>query len=116
MTVAGTLIAAVVHLYQTAYNASARAEAMSIAVLAAESKLAEIGVTIPLSPGETSGVLASGRLWRARIALYRGVAADIRDRLPVRAFEVSVSIFEASGGADLVTLRTVRLAPRRRDG
>ncbi len=116
MTLAGVLLAAVIHVYQTAYNASSRAEAVSIAVLAAESKLAEIGVSIPLQPGETQGRFSSGQRWRVRIVPYGGIAANIRDRLPVEAFEVSVSIFGASGKTDLVTLRTVRLTPRRRDG
>lgn len=114
MTLAGILLAAIVQIYQTAYRAEERGSEVTIALLEAESKLAEIGVTVPLRPGQASGELPSGHRWLAEISVYTGIEKKIRDQLPVEGFNVSLTIL-GRNNAKLSTLNTMRLAPRRRD-
>ncbi len=92
-----------------------RAERMTIAVLVAESKMAEVGASIPLVAGSLRGTAADVP-WQIRIVPYRGLPAPTLAIAPVLAYEVEVAAEWASGRDDRVVLRTVRLAPRASDG
>jgi general secretion pathway protein I len=74
---------------------------------AAQSVLARVGVDIPLRAGEQSGRV--GELdWIVTIAPYAGHADA--SALSVVPLEVSLKI--QKGGADALSLKTLRLAPR----
>lgn len=101
-------------LYGSALGATARSEQMTQAALAAESKLAELGVAEPLRVGRTEGRLGGGHRWIAEVRDYPGLSPDLQDRLPVRAYDVTVTIAWGAAEASTVTLRALKLAPRPR--
>ena len=107
-----TLIAAY-QLLGTGLRGSERAERVTFALLAAESKLAEIGGSVPLRAGRSGGALGGGYRWRAEVR--RRPEAEPESALPVAAYEVSVTVSWGTAGA--VTLDTLRLAatPRGRN-
>ncbi len=102
-----TLIAAY-QLLGTGLRGSERAERVTLALLAAESKLAEIGGSAPLRAGRSGGALEGGYRWRAEVRRHREPAATPGSALPVAAYEVSVTVSWGTAGA--VTLDTLRLA------
>jgi hypothetical protein len=81
-------------------------ETRRMALLVAQSELADIGEDIPLVPGDASG--QSGDLaWHVEIAPY----AESEDRSSAGALlEVAVSVSPLAGGPRLVTLHSLRLA------
>lgn len=97
----------VFHSYSTAFSGSERTERVTIALLAAESKLAEIGVAAPLQPGETTGRLEGGYGWRAEVRPYGALPEDEFGGPPVRAYEVEVTV--SWGGGQSVSLSSLRL-------
>lgn len=102
--------------YGTAFDTSARAERVTEALLAAESKLTEIGAMRPLGAGKSSGTLADGASWRAVVSAYgKGLRSDA-DVMPVRAFEIEVTVAWGPRAHQSVTLGTIRVVPRGRDG
>ncbi len=113
-----TLIAAY-QLLGTGLRGSARAERVTLALLAAESKLAEIGVSAPLRAGRSGGALGGGYRWRAEVRRRREPAAEASSAAasPVAAYEVSVTVSWGGRAAESVRLETLRLAatPRGRD-
>ncbi len=102
-----TLIAAY-QLLGTGLRGSERAERATLALLAAESKLAEIGGSAPLRAGRSGGALGGGYRWRAEVRRHREPAATPGSALPVAAYQVSVTV--SWGAAGSVTLDTLRLA------
>ncbi len=100
-----TLIAAY-QLLGTGLRGSERAERVKFALLAAESKLAEIGGGASLRAGRSGGTLGGGYRWRAEVRRRR--EAEPESALPVAAYEVSVTVSWGTAGA--VTLDTLRLA------
>ncbi|MFQ5955239.1 MAG: prepilin-type N-terminal cleavage/methylation domain-containing protein [Kiloniellales bacterium] len=110
------VLAAAFQLLGSGLGGSERAGRYTHALLAAQSKLAEIGVSDRLRPGRMGGVLDGGYRWRAEVRrLLPGAAAEpeAERRLPVDAYEVTVTV---SWGAEAVTLDTLRLATRDGDG
>lgn len=108
-------LAAAFHLSATALAGSARSERVTLALLAAESRLAALGVEEPLRAGRTGGGLDGGFRWTADVRPYEGLPPATLGRLPVRAYEVAVSVRWGDDEAEAVTLQTVKLRPRRRD-
>ncbi len=102
-----TLIAAY-QLLGTGLRGSERAERVNFALLAAESKLAEIGGSVPLRAGRSGGALGGGYRWRAEVRRRREPSAAPESALPVATYEVSVTVSWGAAGA--VTLDTLRLA------
>ena len=77
----------------------------------AQSLLGRLGTELPVQQGETSGELAGGFRWQARIEPY-GDNAD-RDQWPVGAYHVSVDVAWGAGDAERsVTLTTLRLGAK----
>ena len=76
------------------------AERSRLAVLEAQSRLAEIGSDIALAPGESSGIDA-GLAWRVEVSPAGGSG-----RLRAVAVEVG-----PAAGRPLVTLHSLRFAP-----
>ena len=78
--------------------------------------LAEIGATRPLRAGEFGGLLAGGYRWTAVVLAYReGIRSD-PDAMPVHAFDIEVTVAWGARAHQSVTLGTVRVVPRGRDG
>ena len=100
-------------LYGSSLGATARSEQMTQAALAAESKLAELGVVEPLRVGRTEGRSGDYR-WSAEIRDYTGISAEMQERLPVRAYEVAVTVAWGAGETAAVTIRSVKIGPRPR--
>ncbi len=105
------VLSAAFRLIGAGLGGSQRAERYTYAVLAAQSKLAEIGVTGRLRPGRMGGVLDGGYRWRAELRRLPDAEAQPDDgrRMPVTAYEVTVTVSWESGA---VTLDTLRLATR----
>lgn len=83
------------------------AEARRAALLVAQSELANVGVEIPLAPGDASG-LSGDMAWRVAIAPYD----ENQDKNPAgELLYVAVSVAPRDGGPALVTLRSLRLGP-----
>jgi len=110
--VAALVVVAALQLFGGAFDGSARAERLSRALIAAESRMAAVGVTVPLRTGEERGDGPGGTTWRTSIAPYEADPALDADTLPVRAYEVTVTVGWQSGSSDAVTLRTVKIGPR----
>ena len=77
------------------------------ALMIARSELAALGDEIPVAPGVVDGVEDDYR-WRVRVEapLAQSLAISHAGSL----YPVSVSVAPARGGADLVVLKTLRLA------
>ena len=102
--------------YGTAFDTAARAKHVTEALLAAESKLAELGAMRPLRAGASSGTLADGYSWSAIVSAYSaGLRSDL-DVMPVRAFDIEVTVAWGARAHQSVTLGTIRVVPRGRDG
>ncbi len=115
MLVAFTILAvamvALLRAFSSGLGGLEAAEAASIAVQHARSKMAEVGSTIPLEAGAEAGTFDDGFRWRVAIEPHElgdGAAAEARPLLP---YAVEVTVTGTRGGA--VTLRSLRLAPRR---
>ena len=103
-------------LFRTAFDSSSLAERKIVALLAAESKLAELSAPALLRPGRTQGQLVDGLRWVSVISAYRGLPDAVLKAAPAEAFEIDVTVSWGDRPADRVRLRTLRLAPRRHDG
>jgi len=125
LVMTGLVVGVAFQLFGGAVRGHARADRLTMALLVAESRLAEIGVTQKLHPGTQSGRTAEGLRWTTeirplRLPPVRGALpfprpAPARDTSPVRAFTVRVSVTGDRDGERAVTLETVRLRPRERD-
>lgn len=115
LAVAGLVLGAVFHFFGNTFQGNERAQRTTLALLVAESKLAEVGVTLPLRAGRHAGRTRDGYAW----------VAEVRDRpppdgidpatLPLKAFEVEVTVTLAGNARDAVTLATLRVRPKERD-
>ncbi len=97
-------------LFSTLADAETRRqglEARRLALMIAQSRLASVGAEIPIATGETQGAEA-GLAWRVRIEPGASEGLAISRIAPPSL--VMVSVRRATGGADLVTLSTLRLA------
>ena len=82
-------------------------EGRRLALLVAKSELAAVGAEIPLTPGESAG-FAGDQVWRVDISPYdAGGAANSAGAL----MRVQVAVRRRAGGADLMVLDSLRLAP-----
>jgi hypothetical protein len=75
------------------------------ALMIARSRLASVGAEIPVAPGELEGG-QGGFTWRVRIEPSQ--AGDAPMSAPAEL--VTVSVAASHGGADLVVLKSLRLA------
>lgn len=87
----------------TGVRGTGRAAEASLALLYAESLLAEAGTSVALAAGENSGAHPGGYRWRRAIRPFPS-AARLKGITP---FEVAVSVTPPGGGAsvELVSLR-----------
>ncbi|MEE8445287.1 MAG: prepilin-type N-terminal cleavage/methylation domain-containing protein [Alphaproteobacteria bacterium] len=113
LVMTGLVVGVAFQLFGGAIQGHARAERLTMALLVAESRLAEVGVTIKLQPGTRNGRTEGGYRWQTEIRPLNKKPAI--NTTPVRAFEVRVSVTVGRDGGRPVTLETVRLRPRKRD-
>ena len=114
MLVAFTILAiglvALLRAFSSGLRGLDAAEAASIAVQHANSKLAEVGGAMPLEPGAEEGVFDDGFRWRVSIEPHELGDAAAAETLPLLPYEIDVTVTGPRGGE--VTLRSLRLAPR----
>lgn len=97
-------------MYQVMTDGAARsrmAEDKRLGLLVAESRLAAVGAEIPVSTGSMAGV-EGPFVWEVAISPYR-VAAGRSNAGDV--YLVSVAVRLRGGSANVVELRSLRLAP-----
>jgi general secretion pathway protein I len=106
-------LGALLQLFSTGMRSASSAEARTIAVLLAQSRLAALGVETPLEPGESDGAWDERYRWTATIDAYEDEATiadeDAAGLVPFRV-SVTVSWDEPPRGGS-VTLTSLRLAP-----
>ncbi|GEM_PF-1557705 len=87
---------------------SDRAAQAGLALLHAESLMAQTGISAPLEEGETSGRMDGGYQWKRQISRTRQPGADF-----VRLVTVGISVTPPDGGAPvrLVSLRHADAPP-----
>ena len=97
-------------LYQTfssGLKGAGKAEEYSSAVMQAESLLAEIGISIPLSEGDALGEFPDGHRWRVAAAPVAQTEQVLKGG-PV-AYDVTVEVFwGAVGKEQTVRLKTIK--------
>jgi len=111
-TVAALVVAAAFQVFGTAFGGSARAERQTLALLTAESKLAEVGHTLPLAAGTRNGESPGDLAWTVRIVAEPEAREADAARGPVRAYAVTVTVRWGARDSEAVTLNTLRLGPR----
>ncbi len=102
-------------IFATGLRGARSADALTRAVLIAESRLARVGVESELTPGESEGETDDGTRWRIEIHDQPAEDGDeervVTPSLPILLdIIVTVSWGEAAGRQSFV-LRTSRLAP-----
>lgn len=115
LAVTGIALGAAFFMFGAALRSNVQAERTTIATLIAESKLAEAGIAAPLQLGRATGRTGDGYAWATEVRAYRPPGDDDVAQLPVRAFEVLVTVAWGDDGRNAVSFRTVRLRPRTRD-
>lgn len=104
-------------IFATGLRAGRGAEALTRAVLIAESRLARVGVETALAPGESAGEIDDGTRWRVDIREQppeEGAEGDGRLKtpgLPVLLDIVVTVSWRDAGGEQSFSLATSRLAP-----
>ena len=90
------------------------AERYTRAVLIAESRMAEIGASGPLRPGESTGESGDGYLWHVSVRPYQARPGAPAPNAPA-ALHVAVTVaWGAEERPGEVSLTTLKLAPRPR--
>lgn len=98
------ILGAALRLVSGGLNDSDAAERHTLAVLVAESRIAEAGATVSLEPGITEGTASGNFRWRREIRQLNGQTND--DPLPLYAVTVDVA-WDDGPGVRLATLRPV---------
>jgi hypothetical protein len=101
------MLAAMYSAIEAAAKGNAHATEKRIALMIAQSELAAVGSTLPLSSGVTGGVQGP-YAWRVEIEPYAEAPA------PTDAgelWQVIVSVRSGDSNVDLVTLRSLQMGP-----
>ena len=105
----------VMQVFSTGLEGTRRAEAANLAAVMAESKLATVGVEIPVRAGRQNGVEANGIAWAVEIEPYReGEGEGIGEtQPPMNALQVRIEVNwpGVRGATESFVLHTMRLAP-----
>lgn len=103
-------LGAFLQLFSTGMRATTAAEARTLAVLLAQSRLAALGIETPLEAGVFEGAYDQRFRWTAEIAPLEDAGASPDDSdVAVYRVTVTVSWGEAPGGGS-VTLETARVS------
>jgi general secretion pathway protein I len=105
-TILAVALVSLLQAFGTGLRGLSAAQASAGAVMIARSKLEEVGLTIPLRDGESSGETDQGYEWR--VSISRIEDPDLAEVFTsfVVPYRVEVSVKGANGGAEkLVTMR-----------
>jgi hypothetical protein len=106
--IVGMVLAATLRVVADAATRERRIDERRLALLVAQSELAAVGADIPLAPGESAGY-AGDQVWRVNVSPYDGAGgANAAGAL----LKIRVAVRPRRGGADLVVLDSLRLAPQ----
>ena len=112
LAIVGLTLAALFEVFSNGLRGTGSAERHTVATLLAKSKLAEIGVIVPLEEGEESGEYDSGFSWRYVISPHQAAAPEAHEGRANNALLVTVEVAWDAGRAEKrVSLTTLRLAP-----
>jgi general secretion pathway protein I len=106
-TILSFALVAAMQAFSSGLRSVAAAEGAGAAVLHARSKLDEVGITIPLVPGQIEGVFADGSRWQATIAPYQNFDVGESGYLPLVPYQVNVTV--SWGPSRAITIETVKL-------
>ncbi len=106
-------ITSVMQVFSTGLEGTRRAEAANLAALMAESKLAAVGVEIPLRAGRHGGTEANGFAWQIEIEPYRegGGVGETEPALDALQVRIQVRWPGPRGATESLMLHSLRLAP-----
>ena len=103
-------LAGLVPMLANSLGRTESAAASRIAVLHAESKLAQFGTEYPLRAGETRGRLDERYTWSARVSVFPDLLTDAQQG--VRVYDVTVRVeWGAAADPRSVVLQTLRIGP-----
>ncbi len=103
-------LGALFQIFSTGTRASRTAEAYTYATLLAESKLASVGIEMPLHTGEQAGEFDNGFAWRVAVRPYWLDGQETDGTFSVPAYEVDVTVsWDGGGGLRSISLTTLRL-------
>ena len=105
--IVGLTLAVTISTFETGLASVDRAGSHAVALMLAESKLAEIGVTEPLVAGRAEGAFTGTYRWRTIITTMTDpvrAAGSV-----IAAYRVQVEVTTANAGHPLVHLQTIRL-------
>lgn len=108
-TILSLSLAVVMQAFSTGFASLERAKDQTVAMLQARSKLAELGQTVPLEPGEQGGELDDGATWR--MVVEPAAVDEEREAFEgfgvLALYRVEVTVTkEKRATVTLVTLRT----------
>ncbi len=102
-------------IFATGLRGARSADALTRAVLIADSRLARVGIETELTPGRREGETDDGTRWRVEIQEHPAEEGDdervVTPSLPV-LLDITVTVsWRGVGGAQSFVLRTSRLVP-----
>ncbi len=102
-------------IFATGLRGARSADALTRAVLIADSRLARVGVETELTPGQSEGETGDGTRWRVEIREQPAEDGDdarvTTPALPI-LLDITVTVsWRTAGGRQSFVLRTSRLAP-----
>ncbi len=109
-TILAVALVALLRAFSSGLHGLDAAEAGTVALQHARSKIEEVGTVIPLETGQYGGEFEDGTRWSVDIRPHEvgeGAGADTVTLVP---YEIEVTASRERGGK--VTLRSLRLAPR----
>lgn len=111
------VLAIVLRVFTGGIDSATRAENHVLALLWAESKLAELGVSEPLVIGTASGAFDTRYRWTATVAPYEDTTLTDEAREQVRPLAVELVVsWEERRRERALSLRTIRLVPVAAEG
>jgi len=108
-TILAIALVALLQAFSGGLRGLAAAEAQALAVAHARAKLEEVGVTLPLEPGETEAEFDDGYRWRVTIAPSPTQPDSEFADAALQLYAVEVEVMPSAGRGGGVTLNTVRL-------
>lgn len=107
LIVLALLLGAFAQIMQTGLRQSRTVEARTTATMLAQSRLAAVGIELPLAVGEAWGETEDGLAWRTAIELVEPPT----ESQPLAAYAVQVTVAWSPAPGDQVTLTTLRIGP-----
>jgi general secretion pathway protein I len=103
----------VMQVFSTGLEGTRRAEAANLAALMAESRLAAVGVEIPVRGGRHGGAEGNGFAWEVEIEPYSEGEGIGETQPPLDAMQVRVELRwpGVRGATETLVLHTLRLVP-----